>query len=72
MATIHINVRKVATFLQLGLVSVIIYYGMKLVIDSLDTTRKRPGQLTQKEVEILAKFLLQIHYWFLRTSSKKV
>ncbi|XP_028399647.1 ATPase family AAA domain-containing protein 1-like [Dendronephthya gigantea] len=53
MPTIHINVRKLATFLQLGLVSVIIYYGMKLVIDSLDSTRKRPGQLTQKEADQL-------------------
>ena len=50
MPTIRITRQQLATFLQLGVFSVLLYYGVKLVIESLDPTKKKPGQLTEKEV----------------------
>lgn len=50
MPTIRITSKQLATFLQLGVLSVLIYYGVKLVFESLDPTKKKPGQLTEKEV----------------------
>ena len=50
MPTIRITRQQLAGFLQLGVLSVLIYYGVKLVFESLDPTKKKPGQLTEKEV----------------------
>ena len=50
MPTIRITRQQLAGLLQLGVLSVLIYYGVKLVFETLDPTKKKPGQLTEKEV----------------------
>lgn len=46
--------RHVSQFVQIGILSVILYYGMKWIVDNMDPTRKR-RQLAQKEAEELLK-----------------
>lgn len=41
--------RQIAQLVQLGILSALLYYGMKWIIDNMDPTRKR-RQLAQKEV----------------------
>lgn len=43
--------RHVSQFVQIGILSVILYYGMKWIVDNMDPTRKR-RQLAQKEVSV--------------------
>jgi hypothetical protein len=50
MPSVTITGKQIATFLQLGLLSVLVYYGVQLVIETMDPTKKRTGQLTRKEV----------------------
>ncbi len=58
MPTVTITGKQLATFLQLGLLSIFVYYGMKLVYETLDPIKKRPGQLTQKEVLFSSDFII--------------
>ncbi|CAB4034627.1 ATPase family AAA domain-containing 1, partial, partial [Paramuricea clavata] len=53
MPSVTITGKQIATFLQLGLLSVLVYYGVQLVIETMDPTKKRPGQLTRKEADNL-------------------
>jgi hypothetical protein len=47
---ITITGKEISTIVRLGLLSILVYYGAKLVFETIDTTKKRPGQLSQKEV----------------------
>lgn len=46
--------RQIAQLIQLGLLSALLFYGMKWIIDNIDPTKKR-RQLAQKEAEELLK-----------------
>ena len=59
MPSVTITGKQIATFLQLGLLSVLVYYGVQLVIETMDPTKKRPGQLTRKEVLCIWAVLLR-------------
>lgn len=50
MPTIEISGKQIATFIQIGFLGVLAFYGMKLVIDSIDPTKKRHKQLSEREV----------------------
>lgn len=54
LAMLYTTKRKeITAFVTYGLLSVLVYYGMKFIFDSLDPTKKKPGQLTEKEVSWL-------------------
>ncbi|XP_046860579.1 outer mitochondrial transmembrane helix translocase-like [Xenia sp. Carnegie-2017] len=47
------HIKQITAFVTLGLLSAMVYYGMKFIFDSLDPTKKKPGQLTHEEAEQL-------------------
>ena len=50
---VRVNAKAIADIIQIGIITALVYYSTKFVVDLLDPVKKRQGKMSQQEVNTL-------------------